>query len=405
MGTATTNGVRSDSSRPRRVLIRTFPPSTNANYGGILQAWALQRTLSDLGYEAIVDSTRTDRRRRRGDAAARRALTLLGSLVPWRAVPSFARNRVFRHYLDSRILSFAPRNIPMVALYRRSGEVDAHVVSTFGAFVAGSDQVWRPRYVHVPTYLFDFLPDEFAGPRVAYAASFGTESPEFDDDLIARTAPLARSLTAASVRESIGVQLCRDLWGIDAVQMPDPTTLVDVEEYRAFASDTKVAASRPYVASYLIDRTPAAVSVETAVSRARRLPARDALRRPNGLVSWRTRAREFRKPAVEEWLALLSSADTIVTDSFHGCVFAVLFERPFVVVANEARGRARFESFLSGVGLLDRLVTDERDVERVLGVAPDWSVARAWLSTNRTRARSYLRGALDDQPPVVGAPS
>lgn len=62
------------------------------------------------------------------------------------------------------------------------------------------------------------------------------------------------------------------------------------------------------------------------------------------------------KPSVETWLRGFFDAELIVTDSFHACVFSIIFKKQFIVVGNKSRGMSRFESLLKMFGLEDRLV-------------------------------------------------
>lgn len=67
---------------------------------------------------------------------------------------------------------------------------------------------------------------------------------------------------------------------------------------------------------------------------------------------------DFIQPSVEKWLRAFMDARFVITDSFHACVFSILFHKPFIVMGNEYRGNTRFDSLLNMFGLTDRLVTD-----------------------------------------------
>lgn len=381
--------------RGPRVLIRTFPPTTNANYGGILQAWAMQRVLTDVGCAAYVDSTRSDQT----NTMRRRLLALvrppIAAAVPWRMTPAPLRERVYDEYLNRNLLQFASEEVDMVALHNKSGKIDSQVLSGFDAFVVGSDQVWRPVYAPVESNLLDFLPDTFTGPRVAYAASFGTDRPEYDETLRRSTSKLARKLTAVSVREDTGVELCRQLWGVEAVQMPDPTLLVEADEYRELARRGTGVGARGRLLVHVLDSSAAVRSAVDSLSTALAAPVRwvSPVLAAVG-VSLFTRATEFVRPGIREWLGLISSAGWVLTDSFHGCVFSVIFERQFLVVLNEQRGATRFRSFLSMVGLMDRIVDPEGDIGEQMRRPIDWAKARGAIAAARQEARKFLVDAL-----------
>ena len=77
------------------------------------------------------------------------------------------------------------------------------------------------------------------------------------------------------------------------------------------------------------------------------------------------------KPSVESWLRGFEDADFVVTDSFHACVFSILFKKQFIVVGNKKRGNARFNSLLKMFGLEDRLVDESTDFTRLKGINYD----------------------------------
>ena len=68
-------------------------------------------------------------------------------------------------------------------------------------------------------------------------------------------------------------------------------------------------------------------------------------------------------PSVEEWLIAFRDSDFIITDSFHACVFSILYQKPFAVIVNNERGSSRFLSLLSMFGLTDRMVNCLNDIE------------------------------------------
>jgi exopolysaccharide biosynthesis predicted pyruvyltransferase EpsI len=99
-------------------------------------------------------------------------------------------------------------------------------------------------------------------------------------------------------------------------------------------------------------------------------------------------------PPVEDWLSAFMEAEMVVTDSFHGTVFSIIFNKPFWVVGNEGRGMARFNSLLSLFGLEDRLITAES------ARSIDFNTPINWIKVNQKRkdlrieSLSLLKSAL-----------
>jgi polysaccharide pyruvyl transferase WcaK-like protein len=101
-------------------------------------------------------------------------------------------------------------------------------------------------------------------------------------------------------------------------------------------------------------------------------------------------------PPLEEWLSGFADADFVVTDSFHGCVLAILFHKPFIAMGNGQRGMARMRSLLEMFGLDQRLVhgIDPEDDGEFFLSQPDWIAVDAVLAEHRAAARRFLADAL-----------
>ena len=295
-----------------------------ANYGCLLQNYALQQALRRLGHDPVTLDY----------LPVTYAKWYLKSL--WRKVFRGApyvpllpgRPPVFDRFVRERITTLPQRGCYRHASLEKNG-IDALVV--------GSDQVWRPRFNRktLPDMFFAFAGD-FQGPRIAYAASFGTEEWDGDAAVTARCATLLRRFDAVSVREPSGVELCRRVFGVDAVQMPDPLLLLEKEGYLSLC-EAVPAAPEPYVAAYVLDAAPESEERVAAKSAETGLKVRRATSGPEAALT------------VEEWIAFFRDASAVVTDSFHGAVLSRLLGKPCEVVENADRGRGRY-AVLDGLG-------------------------------------------------------
>jgi hypothetical protein len=114
--------------------------------------------------------------------------------------------------------------------------------------------------------------------------------------------------------------------------------------------------------------------------------------------------------SVEGWLAAIHEASFVVTDSFHGTAFSILFNKPFMAYGNPKRGLARFASLLKMFGLEDRLAVrpDEIDVERMLEPI-DWDAVNERLEKLRADSRRFLlsalSGAVSSRKPLSSLPN
>ena len=208
------------------------------------------------------------------------------------------------------------------------------------------------------------------------------------------TSRLAKQLTAVSVREISGVRICRDQWGIDAEHVLDPTMLLSATDYLRIASDS-LASTVPYLFDFTLDSGESNMSLAEAIADSRNLTIDRFLpRSPESYGAVKKSPSVYRKASIPDLLRGFADADFVVTDSFHGTVFSILFERPFVTVVNKSRGAARFESLLGQFGLTDRVVPERGYLEAVAASEIDWSQVREVLKTSRHQSLNFLREAL-----------
>lgn len=376
-----------------RILTRTFPPASNPNYGGILQAWALQQVLQDLGHDSRVDSTRSSQPAALRRFAKEARQFAIDRLCPARFVPARFVKGIATREANRDILRFPREHIRSVPLYQGGGEVSQKVLDLAEAFVVGSDQVWRTSYMDVSSFLLDFLPEERPALRVAYAASFGVDTTDgFTPELTAQTKKLAQRFKAISVREESGVAMAQELWGMQAVRVIDPTLLLPPARYETMMGENSV---RGGLASYILDAsTASSVLVDEAASHIGTSVRHLFPPTATSITDLRRHPERYRRPSVGEWVRTIARADAVVTDSYHGTLFSILFNKPFLVSLNAKRGTTRFETILQLLRLEDRIVQhDGEDLAR-LEVPIEWEAVNARIAAEREQGIDFLTTAL-----------
>lgn len=322
----------------KRVGILTLP--FRANYGALLQAFALRRVLSDLGYDAWLVKRRWDAH----DSAFRRLAKV-----------------VFRHVVIGKFYRFMVCHVSPQTHFIDSQDAMRRAAEGFDAFVVGSDQVWRMRNVRGIGYNFflDFLPDESPVKRVAYAASFGVDywddtKPEESISVVKR---LLQRFDGISVRESGGVKICKNTFGVDAIQVLDPTLLLPKEVYIE-EMGLKVKEGK-YIAAYILDMTENKRKLIASISQRMGLSVRYINKSKLTCNKLPVSIREGLQPSVKSWLEGICNALFVITDSFHGTAFSIIFERQFLSIGNTHRGLDRFTSLLDVIGHRERLVDEQ----------------------------------------------
>lgn len=326
----------------------------HTNYGGILQSYALQTVLERLGHEVVVLNRNRDLHR----SFSQQNLLYLKYLIRKYLLrrdttyKTASQQNKERYECEVNTRAFIDKYIHT----RTVMGITADTFSDMDAVIVGSDQVWRPRYFKkqwksgIENAFLSFLGD--AGKkRIAYAASFGTDEWEYADEETVRCAELLQRFDAVSVRESSAVGLCRERLGYGRAQhMLDPTMLLSKDDYVQLMANVETPKSKGNLMSYILDDS---VEMQHLV---------EQIAKERGLTPFYTKVpKGCVVPPVEQWLRGFMDAEFVVTDSFHACVFSIIFGKPFVVVGNQKRGMSRFDSLLSMFGLESHLISSSAE--------------------------------------------
>lgn len=367
----------------KTVQILTHP--IIGNYGGILQNYALSLCLTNIGVYNNLQMRESN------------------------LVNRYKSNRSL--YWKCRVISFLKRylkfnyNVSVFelekvgkAFYLLFGDKQVQKKSEFVdsgriPVVVGSDQVWRKMYVDteggICFYFLHLLTSEIRAQSISYAASFGSDEWEGSPEETEECGRLLREFKAVSVREHSGVKICKDVFGVDAVQMPDPTLLLHPEDYGKIIDSEKTwLPEGKYVAAYVLDET--AGKAELLQNSAKSVDMQLQHLMPHADAK---KGRDRFPISVPQWLRLIRDCEYFITDSFHGCVFAIIFNKPFVCLGNEGRGNARFDTLLGTFGLEDRMITDAtpEKVLKVLNTPIDWARVNAIHDAERERGINFLK--------------
>lgn len=371
----------------------------HTNYGGILQAYALMEILKRMGHDPYLVNVQYFKKR---NVCSRYFLYLKNAIKKYglgkKNIEIFRERRYRKEYnvVYQKITPFIDRNIIPKTDFICSEEDWKGLQSkyNFEAYIVGSDQVWRPAYSNnVMNYFLAFLKDQTVR-RISYAASFGTSEWEFLDVETKQCASLLKNFDAVSVREDSAIAQCSIHLGVNPVLVLDPTLLLLKEDYIALISQKVSVNSPKQLLVYILDsdnRKERLISLfETQQAMCRFSVNNDRVENKQiDLV-------ERIAPPVAEWLYGFSVAKYVITDSFHACVFSIIFHVPFCVVGNSARGLARFQSLLSLFGLEDRLLDLDLCEEGVIPTTNeiDWKKVDRKLQEMRTFSIDFLKNAL-----------
>lgn len=369
-----------------RIAILTQP--LRYNYGGILQNFALQTVLKRMGHDVVtLDPHRYN--------------------YSWKQYIIFTIRHFIAHYLKghhevdiffewkkdkpTRLLGtntfkFVDRYIKRKEYWNLYSDVKN---GDFDGFIVGSDQVWRPEYnLNIKNMFLDFTKD-WNVKRIAYAASFGVDTWKESEEITRCCEELLQRFDLVSVREDSGVHLCKDVFNVDATRVLDPTLLLTKEDYISLLKLDKVPKSKGNLLVYILDYT------ENKRNLIEFLAKQYSLTPFRVNSDYEDRSADINKrvqPPVEQWVRGFYDAKYVITDSFHACVFSIIFGKPFVVYGNNERGFGRFRSLLAMLDLEKCIITRMDDFNRFQIYSQD---TEALINEYRTKSFNLLAKILE----------
>lgn len=367
-----------------RIGILTLP--LNTNYGGILQAYALQTVLERMGHEVWIIHKNPYQKE--------------PSL--WEYLCRYYRKKVLGEQLFVNAEKWHNQVTPIL---RENTEkfvarhIHCYTIDTlqqikekdFDAIVVGSDQIWRKKYFveswgEDETNAFLGFAKDWDIQRLVYAASFGTDEWEFSEKCSVDISRLIKKFSAVSVREKSGVEICKKHLNVEALHLLDPTMLLCSDEYVELAKDCKLPSRSNCLFCYILDDSEEKQNIINMVAAARDLT-------PNQMyfpTEYADATQCWPVPPVEQFIQGIMNAKFVVTDSFHGSVFSIIFGKPFVAIVNKNRGAARMQSLLQMFGLENHLISDisEYRSENSYEISDDVRIA---IESHKRDSLEYLK--------------
>ena len=382
-----------------KIAILTLP--LHSNYGGIIQNYALQKVLECLGHEAYTINFAHSK-----------------ALLPLYKLPYVYSKRVIKKIIgrkdgiiflerkknNDKIISekyvraFIDNNIKLTELITNKYDLNKLNECQFDAFIVGSDQIWRPPYafISIETAFLDFVLDPNA-KKIAYSVSFGTDNIEFSQEQINSCGQLIKTFDAISTREVSAIEIINNKlkWNckFHPILTLDPTMLLNLSDYLQLVNnDTRVKMSSCNgLFYYILDDSYSKNKIKKDI--AAKLKYESYTVSPKSKDFW-SRAEDKIVPPIEEWLYAFFKADFIFTDSFHGCVFSIIFRKPFLVYGNQLRGMTRFETLLDMFNLHNRLIDENSNLDIILNTPIDWKYVDNIISDKKNISFDFLLKSL-----------
>lgn len=326
------------------------------NYGGLLQAYALQTFLKKQGHNVLtVDFYIEDEKRIQIKQLIR---NFIKKYILRRQIdPIYSLTKKDKLRISQHTSHFIAENIKKTQYISELNELAYLKQYQFDAYIVGSDQVWRPSYSPgMPAFFLSFLKDHDKTKRIAYAASFGVDHcNEFTENELNQYSLLSQKFHAIGVREDSAIALCRKYLKVDAELVLDPTLLLEKDEYIKLINNDITSSPNGNMMVYVLDKNDEKSQIIDDVAKNYKLQSYTIM--PNSY--------DDVFPPVTQWLRGFLDASFVVTDSFHGVIFSIIFNKQFIAIGNKSRGLARFLSILKLFNLENRLIFSHNDLSKI----------------------------------------
>ena len=314
------------------------------NYGGVLQTYATKETLKHLGYDPVILD---------------RLPNTFSRKYP--LIRKYAHPFTQRAFYLFRIHELQPISRPGFT----SDELTALLKEDYYGIVIGSDQVWRKEVFSVDGDYYMIHQQDLPIRKVAYSASTGVAHWQYDEKETQQIKHALSKFDGLSVREAESVPVFKEYCGLDVKNILDPTLLAAPEIYTPLCKKAKLSGKGKLV-TYMLDWTPEKLRIVRETAKQTGLEVQHILPTVNKRKGLLSRVM-YQDPSVYDWVNQIATADFVVTDSFHGMAFSIIFHKQFVVIGNPDRGMARFTSLLNHFGIAHRLTQDVMpDISRAI---------------------------------------
>jgi hypothetical protein len=347
-----------------KIAIMTIFNSEN-NYGQILQCYALQRYLTDLGHEVycIRYNSENDYTKTPILLKLKKAINIINTT---KYIYLLVKNSFFeneeRKY-DRCFEEFRQKYIKQSDIIYNTYNDLVNDPPVADIYMAGSDQIWN--FTSLPVYKTKnqikafFL--QFGDKRIrrfSYATSFGVNyiKKEHHDKI----ASYLKNFEYVSVREKSGVDICKECGREDAEWVSDPTLLLDAETYRSLYRNENIRRpDKKYVLLYYLGhKTAFKIKILFEWAHKRNLEVIYI----NANIQYDKYDKFY--ATIPEWLYLIDNAEYVITNSFHGTIFSLLFEKRFGVIPLTGRYSGmneRLYSLFEYLNILPPIISDDFD--------------------------------------------
>ena len=361
------------------------------NYGNKLQNYALQEVIKELGFTVstiIIKDINTKQKYNLKDRIIIKTNKLTKNNLEYITKKIYNKicNHIYKDSIDERTKTFrcfSKKYLNEISWYSNDNGL-RKLANIYDYFVTGSDQVWNPVNQHGNSvYFLTFAPQH---KRIAYAPSFGVS--DIKSEYRENYKEWISEIHRLSVREDDGAKIIKALTGRDALVLVDPTLLLTKEKWLSVAKEANNKPKDKYLLTYFLG------GISNKYKKQIKMLAKDNNLEVVNLGNIREKETFMTGPS--EFIDYINSCSLLCTDSFHGAVFSMLMEKPFIVYERIGASLSMFSRIDT---LLSKFKLESRKVENIINSEEafdiDYSHVPSALEEERDIALSYLKEALN----------
>lgn len=387
----------------KKIGILTLQNSNN--FGALYQTFALQEFLISQGHEVFIINYDMARDRQSKGFYLKNSSALIQKLAHRKVFSlKFFSDRkelqlkrevevkfdqIFKDFRRS-YLNITEEEFDYKSLCQRAPKADI--------YICGSDQIWAADFLFTsPAFLLGFVPEGIK--RVSYAPSFGKKS--LQGYLHGTFKEYIKQFDAISVREDSGKEIIKDVAGLEAEVVLDPTLLLDRSDYKKIL-DTSSVPQKPYVLVYLLsqEKKLMAWTIEM-INAAKTQMGWDVLYVTTNNIWPPDQSWQVIHPTPNQLLGLIEESQMVLTNSFHGSVFSIIMEKRFISLARDPypdKQNLRMIGLTAKLGLERRFLKPFAKLNKLEGLIDkdiDFVEAKKNLGAMKEKSLSYLSGAIE----------
>ncbi len=321
-----------------------------SNYGALLTAYAIQTLINKLGYNPLLIDN------------------------------SYKHNEHISEDFAKNFEQCYLKTSNKVILYKDFNDLN----TSSKIFITGSDQILRPIAARerLSQYLQDFV--SINSKKITMSASFAVDKKtllkETNSQTLENMKLSLKSFDFISVREKSGVEICKDLFDVDAEWIIDPVFIMNESNYDELIKNSTQDFSNKIV-SYVLDPNKEYEKIYKYLEKK---------------YNKKILKTAYSNTSVENWLASIKNCEFLITDSFHGMCFAIIFNKPFICITNQKRGATRFESILEMLNIENQCINNINEIyEKDCIFKIDYKKVNQKIKEERQRGLAFLKKALE----------